>query len=48
MDWSAFLGAFLGTLLNLVEVGLLLKILKEIRCQLKQFKAEGDPDKWQK
>ena len=48
MNWSAFWGAFLGTLINLLEVGLLLRILKEIKYMLKQFKAEGDPNKWQK
>ncbi len=46
MDWSAFWGAFMGTLLNLLEIGILVKILRDIRCMLKQFKTEGERDKW--
>ena len=46
MDWSAFLGAFLGTLINLVEVGLLVKLSKSIQQMLRQFKDEGKGEKW--
>ncbi len=48
MDWSAFWGAFLGTLINLFEVGLLLKILKEIRYMVSEFKEEGEDKAWLK
>jgi len=48
MDWSAFTGAFLGTLINLVEVGLLLKLSRSIHIMLREFKLEGDDDKWMK
>ena len=41
MDWSSFWGAFVGTLLNLVEIGLLVGMLK-------QFKKEGKDDEWLK
>jgi len=47
MNWSAFWGAFLGTLINLLEIGLLIKLSHSIQQMLKQFKAEGDPDQWQ-
>jgi hypothetical protein len=48
MNWSAFWGAFIGTMINLIEIGLLIKLSKSIQCMLKQFKAEGDPTRWQK
>ncbi len=48
MDWSAFWGAFLGTLINLFEVGLLVVLLRDIKKLLSQFKAEGEGDKWLK
>ena len=48
MDWSSFWGAFVGTLLNIVEVGLLVKLSRSIQCMLKQFKAEGKKDEWLK
>ena len=40
-----FIGA---NIINIIEVGMLLRILKDIKQMLKQFKAEGDPTKWQK
>ena len=51
MNWSAFWGAFTGTLLNLVEIGLLMKVINKLTCILKQFtqfKREGEDDKWLK
>lgn len=46
INWSSFWGAFLGTLLNVVEVALLIKLSKSIQRMLKQFKLEGEDDKW--
>lgn len=46
MNWSAFFGAFLGTLINLIEVGLLIKLSKSIKAMLKQFKLEGKDEEW--
>ena len=49
--WSSFLGAFTGTLLNLIEIGLLVTVIRKLMCilkQFKQFKEEGDDDSWLK
>jgi len=40
-----FIGA---NIINIFEIGILFKILKEIKLMLRQFKEEGDPNKWQK
>jgi len=48
MDWSSFWGAFIGTLINLIEIGILVKIFRSMQCMLKQFKLEGRDDKWLK
>ena len=44
IDWSAFWGAFIGTLVNIVEVIMLTKIIKSLR----EFKGEGEDKKWLK
>ena len=41
------LGFISANIINLFEIGILLKILKDIQRMLKQFKAEGNPNKWQ-
>ena len=58
IDWSAFLGAFLGTLLNLLEMGMIIVVFKKLNLllenvaqlleKLAQFKKEGEGDKWLK
>jgi len=51
IDWSAFLGAFLGTLLNLLEMGMIMVVFKKLNLlleRLAQFKKEGEGDKWLK
>ena len=48
INWSSFWGAFLGTLVNLLEIGLILKLSKNIQLMLKEFKLEGKDDKWLK
>lgn len=55
INWSAFSGALLGTLINLVEVGLVAKLIREVKTlskdiqkMLREQKSEGEGDKWLK
>ena len=45
---GAVLGFIAANLLNFVELGILLKVMKDIKRMLKQFKLEGRDDKWLK
>lgn len=50
---SGAVGFLIGNLVNLVELGIIMRVLSEIRSvsacvkeMLKQFKNEGDQEKW--
>lgn len=44
MDWSAFLGAFVGNLADIATLILIMRLFKKFA----QFKDEGDKSKWLK
>lgn len=48
MDWSSFWGAFIGNIADIAIIFILIRGMKRLACMMKQFKAEGDPEKWQK
>lgn len=43
---GALVGFVLANLINLVEVGMLWRVMKDVREMLKQFKLEGKQDRW--
>jgi len=43
---ASFVGAFAANIVNLIEVGLLVKISNDIKQMMNEFKAEGKKDKY--
>jgi len=43
---SFVVGFLLGNIVNFIELGVILKVSKDISSMLKQFKREGNPDSW--
>ena len=40
------LGFLIANIFNLVEMGMIYRVMKDMREMLKQFKSEGTKDKW--
>ena len=43
---SFIIGFLLGNIINFIELGVILKVSRDISSMLKQFKSEGNPDSW--
>jgi hypothetical protein len=48
LSWvgGALLGFITANILNLVELGILLRVMKDIKKMLNQFKSEGKSEEW--
>ena len=45
---GAILAFILSNAMNFVELGLIAKMMKDMQTMMKQFKSEGEGDKWLK
>jgi len=43
---GAIAGFIIANLFNLIEMGMIYRVMKDMREMLKQFKSEGTKDKW--
>ena len=43
---GTFIGFMLSNIINFIELGMIMKMMADVRLMLKQFKAEGKGDKW--
>ena len=46
--WSFVLGFLLGNVINFIELGVILKVSRDISEMLRQFKDEGSKGEWLK
>jgi hypothetical protein len=45
---GTFVGFILSNLINFIELGMIMKMMKDVKEMLKEFRAEGKSDKWLK
>jgi len=43
---GAVLGFVVANIFNLIEMGMIYRVMKDVREMLKQFKSEGKTDRW--
>ena len=46
--WSFVIGFLLGNVINFIELGMIMKVSRDIEKMLRQFKSEGQKDSWLK